>query len=83
MTPTTPRSNRCTTKSKTPGNNNSMNIKTLALVTAWATLWTISAYGAGERLPIGEFIATRFEKAPVIDGKSLRASGIGLSPPRG
>ena len=40
---------------------------TLAIVLAAGVAW---AAGKGaERLPVGEFTATRFEKAPVIDGK--------------
>ncbi|MGA2258014.1 MAG: glycoside hydrolase domain-containing protein [Thermoguttaceae bacterium] len=36
---------------------------------AWAALVTTSAFAVDERLPIGEFTATRFVKPPVIDGK--------------
>jgi hypothetical protein len=46
-----------------------MTIKTLHAACALAALWTAAVYGAGQRLPIGEFTATRFQKAPVIDGK--------------
>jgi hypothetical protein len=46
-----------------------MSIKALLVAAAWGALWTGTASGAGERLPVGEFSATRFVQAPVIDGK--------------
>ena len=46
-----------------------MKSKTFLAAAACATFWAAVVYGAEERLPVGEFTATRFEKAPVIDGK--------------
>ena len=46
-----------------------MMSKTLVAVVACAALWAAAVYGAEERVRVGEFTATRFEKAPVIDGK--------------
>jgi hypothetical protein len=46
-----------------------MTIKTFLAACALAALWTAAVHAAEERLPIGEFTATRFEKAPLIDGK--------------
>jgi hypothetical protein len=48
-----------------------MKITTLLATTVWAALCAASVYGAqtGQRLPVGEFTATRFERAPAIDGK--------------
>jgi hypothetical protein len=43
--------------------------KFLFAATASLALWAGTAHGAAERLPIGEFTAARFEKAPVIDGQ--------------
>ncbi|MGA2067463.1 MAG: glycoside hydrolase domain-containing protein [Thermoguttaceae bacterium] len=44
-------------------------IKALLSAAACAAFCAAAIYGADERLPVGEFTATRFEKAPVIDGK--------------
>jgi hypothetical protein len=46
-----------------------MQKSTFLAAAACAAFWAAGVYGAGERLPIGEFTATRFEKPPVIDGK--------------
>ena len=45
-----------------------MRIWTL-FAAACVAMGTTGVFAAGERLPVGEFTATRFEKPPVIDGK--------------
>ncbi len=45
-----------------------MRIWTL-FAAACVAMGTTGAFAAGERVPVGEFTATRFEKPPVIDGK--------------
>lgn len=46
-----------------------MKIRTFLAAAAWAAICAAAVEGAEERLPVGEFTATRFEKAPAIDGK--------------
>ncbi len=46
-----------------------MKTKTLFFAAACAVLCAAAVRGAEQRVPVGEFTATRFEKPPVIDGK--------------
>ena len=46
-----------------------MKSRTFLTAAVWAVFWAAAGLGAEERLPVGEFTATRFEKPPVIDGK--------------
>jgi len=46
-----------------------MKSRTFLTAAVWAVFWAAAGLGAGERVPVGRFTATRFEKPPVIDGK--------------